>query len=68
MPLIYILAATIFKELLSFFVSLLFLGNISVFFRIPFLIQIGFNLVLTPIVYNYLKKIKIFGDMEREIM
>ncbi|MBI9100827.1 MAG: rod shape-determining protein MreD [Spirochaetales bacterium] len=68
LPLLYILIATLIKELLSFLVSFLFLRDGSGYFNISFLLQTGFNLVLTPFIFNIFKKIKIFGENEREMI
>ncbi len=66
MPLLYILVATILKEALTFAVSALFMGMPKGFFHSGFLIQICFNIVVTPVIYNVFRKLKIFGDLERD--
>lgn len=65
-PILFIILGTALKELLAFFISLVFLEEKLPVFDLFFLIELGINTILAPVVYNILKKARVFTEYNKD--
>jgi len=67
MPIIFVVIASFIKEILTWILSIFFIDAPLEVFTSSFFIEVGFNLVLTPLIYNLLRKVRVFADNPRDM-
>ncbi len=65
-PVLFIAVATSVKELLAFLLSLLFLEEKIPAFDLFFIIELGLNVLLAPLVYNLFRKAGVFTEYNKD--
>ena len=65
-PILFVLAATLLKEVFALLLSVMFLETAVKAFTLSFWIELGMNIVMAPIVYNIFRSLKIFVENDRD--